>query len=99
MKREILTLIKDFIIIGVLFVLGHALGATSYSNPATQNLFGLAMAGIPFGWRWASKIITAVSFKGIGIKFLISIFLGIFAIFAVVAGDIIRCISAIAKKN
>ena len=64
--------------------------AIDTSTPASVDiLLTLAVAGLPFGWRWASKIITATSLKGIGIKLLISVLLGFIAIFVVVIKDII----------
>ena len=55
---------------------------------------GIYFAGLPFGWKWASKIITAVSLMGILIKGLIALVLGWFALIIVIGGDIIRYVKA-----
>ncbi len=93
------TLIKDIIIIVLL-------GGLAFLMLSQDEAFGtglitflsLAVAGIPFGWRWASKIISAVSFKGVLIKLGFSALLGCIAIFVVVIGDIIRCFKEKTKK-
>lgn len=107
MKRNAVgTLVKDIIfavaawgiftaLIGALW--GTGVGGTIDAEGA--QFLGLFFAGLPFGWRWASHIITAVSPKGIAIKFAISVFLGWFAIFIVLIVDIIRCITAKAASG
>lgn len=52
-------------------------------------VIGIAFGGIPSGWRWASNIITAVSITGIGIKAMISLFLGWIALPVRIVKDII----------
>nr|MBQ8244021.1 hypothetical protein [Oscillospiraceae bacterium] len=101
MKRQaILTLIKDIIVALVTYFL-----VTWLASGLEINLFlgytdinavviGLAIAGIPFGYRWASKMFTAVSIKGFFIKLLIGLLLGWLAIFVVIIGDIIHCFTA-----
>ena len=96
MKRNaVITLIKDIILAvaawGIFTFLLTALDGNM--DPSDARILALLFAGIPFGWRWASNIITAVSFKGIGIKLAISLFLGWFAIVVVMITDIIRCIA------
>jgi hypothetical protein len=96
MKRNaIVKLVKDLIIVAILGGIG-ALMAFSDTSIAfgLQVFLTLAIGGLPFGWRWASKIITATSLKGIAIKALISALLGSVAIFFVLASDIIRCFVA-----
>lgn len=63
-----------------------------------KDIIIIAFAGIPFGWRWASKITTAITLKGIGIKFLISVFLGCIALFLVVGTDVLKCVAEIVGK-
>ena len=99
-KNAFATLIKDVIlalaawgICAMLLQSGFEMGGSEAAMMAT------AFAGIPFGWRWASKIITAVSFYGIGIKLLISFVLGMFAIFVVLGLDVIRCIGQLLGGN
>ena len=88
-KTAASTLIKDLIIIAVLGGFAAFVIASDASMQAMGVLLWLAITGLPFGWRWASKIITAVSLKGIGIKMLISAFVGCIAIFVVVIKDVI----------
>ena len=96
-SKAVLTLIKDVALIAITFslvgpILGITAGGTTMNAIATAMFFG----GIPFGWRWASKIITAVSIQGILLKLVISFFLGWFAVWVVVGGDIISLIGALA---
>lgn len=100
MKKSIITLVKDLVIAAILAGLTYVLFSIgdAFSSGALA-FFCLSVAGIPFGWRWASKIITAASLKGVGIKLLIAVFLGWFAIFVVLGGDLIRCIWAIIKEK
>ena len=94
-KTAISKLIKDMILIAVLGGLAALLffGDDSLSQ-GMKIFFWLAFTGLPFGWRWASKIISAVSLKGIAIKAGISALLGSIAIFVVVIGDVIHCFTA-----
>lgn len=95
MKNEgISNLIKDVLLAviawGICACLLNALWTgTVYANDAMMG--AVLFAGIPFGWRWSSKIITAVSLKGVLIKLMISLLLGWFAIFVVLIFDIIGC--------
>ena len=73
MKKEALkTLIKDFVIILLMQIIAVPFGF--YDDGMGYRFLWLAITGIPFGWRWASSIITAVSLKGIGLKLLFSAF-------------------------
>ena len=97
MKRNAVgTLIKDIVLALVTwgicaFLLKELfVGGGSLTEEGAKTM-AMLFAGIPFGWRWASKIITAVSMKGVAIKLGISIFLGWIAFFVVLIGDVIRC--------
>lgn len=94
-KKAILTLVKDILLIAILggFMALLCSVETSLSYGGLVFVW-LAITGLPFGWRWASKIITAVSLKGIAIKALIAALLGCVAIFAVPIADVIRCLTA-----
>ena len=100
MKRNaIATLVKDLLLIAVLG--GIALGmcrADGTLSSGMETFICIAIAGIPFGWRWASKIITAASFKGVGLKLLIAACLGCVAVFVVTLGDVIRAVSYLYAK-
>ena len=59
----------------------------------------MMVACIPFGWRWANQLITAITLKGLGYKLLISLFLGFIAIFVVFGADLIKCIAQMSKSR
>ena len=96
-------LVKDILAAAIawgIFALIFKYACSDTMSPTDAGLMATFFAGIPFGWRWSSKLITAVSFKGIFIKLAISFFLGFIAIAVVIGSDIIRCISAnIAEKK
>lgn len=100
MKRNaIATLVKDLVLIAALGLFAFGLCRTDGTLSSGMEIFiCIAIAGIPFGWRWASKIITAVSFKGIGIKLLIAVCLGCVALFVVALGDVIRAVTYLCVK-
>ena len=95
-KNAFATLIKDVLMAGIAWVVGLMILTSGFdmTGPEAQYL-ALYFTCIPFGWRWASNIITAVSLKGIGIKLLISLFLGMVAIVIVLGGDVIRCLGSL----
>ena len=98
-KNAFATLIKDIILALVAYGLAASILSSGCNmDGAAAASCAMAFAGVPFGWRWASSFITAVSLKGIGIKLIIAVFLGIFAIFIVIGGDILRCIGQIIGK-
>ena len=107
MKRNaVATMIKDILFatiawgIAAFFInaLWGSMGSGAMSA-GDAKMLALFFAGIPFGWRWASKIITAMTMKGVFIKLSIAFFLGWFAIFVVLIGDVIYFVSYLAKKN
>ena len=65
------------------------------------SMLAFYAACIPFGWRWASSIISAVTLQGIGIKLLIALLLGMVAIFVVIGWDALRALGSLfsALKN
>lgn len=98
--NAIATLIKDIILTAIFYAIGSfILAEFDFGNAANTMFAPMFIAGIPFGWRWASKLITAVSIKGIGIKLGIAFFLGWFAIYVVLIGDIIRCIASLVTQK
>ena len=98
MKRNAFaTLIKDLIFAAIawgigIFVLTNA-GSAGGMEMEQAKMAAMLFAGIPFGWRWSSKIITALTFKGVAIKLLISFFLGWLAIFVVLGIDAVKWIA------
>ena len=79
------TLIKDLIILAIAGAIGLALHGASVP-------FGIFVTGLPFGWKWASSIITAVSLKGIFLKGLFALFLGMIAVPVVLVKDVIAVV-------
>lgn len=55
------------------------------------------LAGIPFGWRWLSKVFTALGFLAIVAKLFGAILLGWLALPIILTKDIIQL--AVAAKN
>ena len=96
--KDTITAILAWLIFAVMLnnIYGGSLGSL---NNMEANVLATVFAGIPFGWRWASKLITAVSLQGIGIKLGIAFFLGWFAIYVVLITDVIRCIVEKAQNN
>ena len=95
MKREARgRLIKDLILaivawlgFGILFYYIGDLGGAGF-------IVSVFLAGVPFGWRWMSKIFVALSFATFMIKLILSMVLGWLAIFVVLIKDIIDLVSA-----
>ena len=100
-KNPTTTLIKDVIFALIAWGLSAMVLRSFLPDMAGYELALMSSycAGIPFGWRWASKIITAVSLYGVGIKLLISLVLGMFAIVIVLGGDVIRFIVHATKNG
>lgn len=99
-KNAFATLIKDIILALVAWGISAMLLQSGLGMPGGDAAMLATMcAGIPFGWRWSSKIISAVSLKGIGIKLFISLFLGMFAIFLVLGWDVICCIGQLMGRG
>ena len=92
-KNAFATLIKDVILALAAWGIAAMLLSSGFGVEGAAVTSGaMVFAGVPFGWRWASNIISAVSLKGVGIKLLIALFLGWFAIFLVIGLDVIRYI-------
>ena len=99
-KNAFATLIKDVILALVAWGISAMLLQSGFDmTGGDAAMLATMCAGIPFGWRWSSKIIRAVSLKGVGIKLLISLVLGMFAIFLVLGWDVICCIGQLMGKG
>lgn len=95
-KNAISRLVKDIILAAIAIVLAVLIfNSVEGGILAATALF---IPGIPFGWRWASKFITALTFHGIGIKLGIAMVLGWVALPVVLISDLVRCIAA-PKEN
>ena len=88
-------LIKD-IVIAVIAIGGFAIFAiVSEDMPVSAGIFlGLFVGGLPFGWRWASKIFKAFSLMAVIAKALISLVLGWIALPVTIIKDIIAFVNA-----
>ena len=91
-KNAISRLVKDVILAAIAVLLAVIVYKTG--NGGILGAVALFIPGIPFGWRWASKFITALTFHGIGIKLGIAMVLGWVAMPVVLIGDVVRCIAA-----
>lgn len=98
-------LIKDLITAGVAaLIIGIIFGA--FAIPATiesadvfsciflGGFIGLYCAGIPFGWRWASKGFIAIGWFMILVKIGIALGLGFIAFPVTIITDIVRLCKA-----
>ena len=88
--------IKDLLLIVILggFMLFMANTLNDGNPPAIDLFLCFAITGIPFGWRWANKMFTAVSFKGFILKVVWAACLGCVAIFVIVIKDLIDFIKS-----
>lgn len=107
MKRNAITkFVKDILLAaaawGIAFFLINGMwgvNAGGVMEAATAGAIAMMFAGVPFGWRLASKIITATSIQGVGIKLLISVFLGWIAIFVTMVVDAIGLVVYLVKAK
>lgn len=96
MKEEMRgRLIKDIIIAVIAWVVVSLLFiALSDTGVALGILMGFLCAGIPFGWRWLSKVFTAISLYTIAMKAILSVFLGWIALPIIIIKDIVALVKA-----
>lgn len=89
------TLIKD-VIIAIIAIVGFAIFTVVNEDMPLAGglLLGLFVGGLPFGWRWASKIFTAMSLMAVIAKALISLVLGWVALPFTIIKDIIVFVKA-----
>ena len=86
--------IKDVVLFVLFGFAGILFAASMGESDASVNIFLYILFGfIPFGWRWASNIVTAVSLYGIVIKGGLSMLLGIIAGPVTLGKDIISLVS------
>lgn len=92
-KNAFIALAKDATIaLATWGIFALLIGSLFEIDAAGAKMFAIYFAGLPFGWRIASNLITAVSLKGLGIKFLIATFIGCFAVVGILGWDLLRCI-------
>ena len=80
--KDIIIAVVSWLVFGIVFAYGCGIGGFGF-------LVSLVMAGVPFGWKWMSKVFVALSFNTIVVKFFLSMFIGWFAIFVVIIKDIV----------
>ena len=84
--------IKDFVLFAVFGLVGAMCAPTGGFALLFVMCF-IVLGFIPFGWRWASNIITAVSLYGIVLKLMICLVLGLVAGPVTLGKDIILLLS------
>lgn len=98
MKAEAkIRLIKDVILIVAAWIVGGAIFYAGLSGKAdflTCLSCGFIFAGVPFGWRWMSKVFSAAGFFTLIVKGLLSLVLGWLAVFVVLIGDTVSFVKA-----
>ena len=89
-KNPTTTLIKDVIFALIAWGLSAMVLRSFRPDMAGYELALMSSycAGIPFGWRWASKIFVAIGFISVLVKAVLSLFLGIPAIVIALVGDV-----------
>lgn len=87
-------LIKDIIIILVAFVCSTAVVVGMGEDMYMAVLAGVFFSGIPFGWRWLSKVFISLGWFMVLVKLTLSIILGWIALPVVLIKDIVVCVKA-----
>lgn len=82
-------LIKDVIIAVAACLIISALFSSSFGSFAGALPIGIFLAGIPFGWKFWSKIFVALSWQVLLLKLLLSIIAGWVALPIVLVKDVL----------
>ena len=82
-------LIKDLTTAGIAWAISAVVFGVTGLGIFGGIILGMFMAGLPFGWRWLSKFVSACNFQGLLIKVMLSMVLGWLAIFIILIKDII----------
>ncbi len=92
MKKQ---LIKDIVIAVIAWIVASIVFIALANTGVGMGIFaGFFCAGVPFGWRWMSKVFTAISLYTIAIKAVLSIFLGWIALPIIIIKDIVAFVKA-----
>ena len=94
---EMSQVIKDlvlFVFFGLAFALAMPTGGYAILFICVFVAFGF----VPFGWRWANNIVTAVSLYGIVIKLCLSLLIGFVAGPVTLGKDIISVVSYVKNR-
>ena len=98
MKRNaVITLVKDVLFAAIAWGVFYVILSDLWGGDFQAMSF--FFAGLPFGWRWSSKVITATSLKGVGLKLSLSVLIGFFAIFIVLISDVIACVVQLVQNK
>ena len=91
MKKLLKDLFTVAIGFGIMFVFVSM--ASGFGNLSSVDYVGCWMgSGVVFGWRIANSIITATGLISLLIKFVLSVFLGVFAAPVVLVKDIVSAV-------
>ncbi|MBQ6931160.1 MAG: hypothetical protein IJN38_03440 [Clostridia bacterium] len=97
-KQATNQLVKDIIVaVAATAIIAFLASTFMESDLSVGIIAGIFFSGIPFGWRWLSKIFTALGFLAIVAKLFGAILLGWVALPIVIVKDIIQL--AVAAKN
>ena len=90
------TLIKDIVIAVIAWIIATFAFTAMMPNQGFLICLvpGFLLAGIPFGWKWLSNVITAIGLWGLMFKFLGSVALGWIALPVVLVKDILAYVKA-----
>lgn len=86
--------VKDLLLLAAAAAAGYFITRYGFASETHAAMGAYIASCLPFGWRWSSRIITAVSFYGIGIKAVLSFVLGIFAAPICLLVDLIHIFTA-----
>lgn len=94
--KDIVTAVVAGVIVTVIFLtmLGSGFSSFGLGELFALVVLVLVFGGIPFGWRWLSKVVTAIGLWGILIKFIGAFLLGWVALPVVIVKDIIAYVRA-----
>ena len=88
-------LIKDIIFAVVAWIIGTIFFASTMDESfAISAIPGFFLSGIPFGWRWLSKIFISLSLPMVFIKAILSLVLGFIALPITIIKDIMTFVTA-----
>ena len=93
-NSPIARLIRDIVLAVLAIVIFTWIAASTGSGFFQAIGTGFLFAGVPFGWRWWSKIFTTFSLPMFFVKLLLSVILGWIAIFVVLGKDIYEVVAA-----
>ncbi len=88
------TFVKDLVVTLLAFILPYLICSIGMDMPQLGFILSIVVGPLPMGWRWGSRLISAVSFNGLVMKCFFCAFLGYIAIPVILIGDIIKIFTA-----